>query len=195
MINFIKFSELKLEQAAIDLIQFEVFKNYHLFDEFTLKQDYNATAHEHTKTIPLRLGKSITPETTTMDLTEYAMLDEMEFEDWPIFQNHAFNNVDNVITMIMDHLDLSELGWVTLVSLAKKKSVFEHKDEGEYCKNFHRFHVCLYCDSEAKNHIIVNGHAEEIHQGDVFTFDNKSTHSADNWSETQERIHLIFDAR
>lgn len=193
MIDLIKFSHLKLNQTAINGLQFEIFRNYHLFDEFTLKQDYEGTAHAHTKTIVLRMGKSITPETTPSDLTEHAMLNEMEFEDWPNFD--LFDGIADVIHRVMNHLELTELGWVTIATLAPDCPISEHKDEGEYCKNFHRFHVCLYCDDPTPNIINVNTNNYVIFEGDVFTFDNKSTHSAINCSKTKERIHLIFDAR
>ena len=72
----------KLEPQDLSKLLFEVFRNYDLFNDYTVRQEYAGTAHSATRTIPLRLGKSLTRETKVEDLTEYIMFDEMEFEFW-----------------------------------------------------------------------------------------------------------------
>ncbi len=188
MIDFIKIGEV----GNIPALQFEVLKNQALFDEFTIRQEYRGTAHGDTKTIPLRLGKSITPETKAEDLTPHIMLDEMEFEDWGNFDK--FPAVRATISEIMDAMNLVELGWATIVSLKPGGKIEPHKDEGEYCANFSRLHVCIYSEQDVSV-IMVNREPYLVKVGDIITFDNKAEHSAGNRSKTHERIHLIFDAR
>jgi len=195
MMDFVNFESLAFDDGIglklLDRVRFEVFKNYHLFDEFTIRQEYAGTAHNATKTIPLRLGKSLTPQTTLKDLTEHSMLDEMEFADWD--NMNKFPLVKSMIDSLMWSLMLKELGWLTIVSLQPEGVVHEHIDEGEYCKAFHRFHICIYgpyCTT-----IIVDRNEYDVNVGDVFTFNNKVLHSAKNESKTMERINIIFDAR
>lgn len=193
MIDFVDLESSKLEKHELDRIKMEIFINYSLFDRFTVRQDYIGTSHGHTKTIPLRLGKSITPDTETGDLTVHSMINEMEFSDW---DNRAkFPTVNNVVANIMKNLGLKELGWLTIVSLRPDCRVSRHIDEGEYCANFHRFHICIFCDPSAQNIITVNDQDYEMHEGKVISFNNKSLHSAKNISAKHERIHIIFDAR
>ncbi len=181
----------RLESKDISKLLFEVFINYDLFDDYTLRQKYAGTAHSHTRTIPLRLGKSLTRETRQEDLTLDIMFDELEFADWDNFE--LFPYTRQLISNFMEAYSLTELGWVTIVELNPNSEVDDHFDDGEYCKVFHRFHICLSC-VEGANFLSVGGKDYSISNGDIFTFANKKNHSARNGSG-EPRIHLIFDAR
>jgi len=187
MIDFIKLD--KLSESQIAKLQFEVFRNYELFGQFTIRESYEGTAHGDTKSIPLRLGKSLVETMSLEDLTPYNMMDEMEFEDWDNFEK--FPLMRATIDHVMSAHHLTELGWVTITSLKPDGKVLPHKDEGEYCKNFHRFHVVIYGSCK----FYFEDDEEVFNQGDIFTFANKSNHCAWNLSTSHERIHLIFDAR
>jgi len=191
MTDFVRFD--KMPEETLGLIQYEVNENIHLFDQFKVRQECPGSDHKCTKTIALRLGKSVRPGMRVEDLTLYAMLNEMEFEDWD--NRNLFPEVNEFIEGFMAAQGLTELGWLTVVALGKNSVVTEHRDDGEYCLAFNRYHACIESGHYGSNIINVSYDSYVIDDGDVFTFDNQKLHGAQNRCDWMERIHIIFDAK
>ena len=82
------------------------------------------------------------------------------------------------------------LGRATLVALLPKSRVYPHVDAGEYYRVRDRFHLVLR--SPGGSPLTSGGETVVMHAGELWVFDNKAQHSADNPS-AEPRVHLIFD--
>lgn len=167
-------------------IKQEVLSNYRLFDEFTLRQDYDASCHKDTKCIFLRGPKGVTKDAKEVDRN--AFFDSTEFYDWPSRPN--FPLVNKLINEYMRGNGLTDLGWVTIVSLKPYGMVAPHPDQGAYCVKYNRYHYPIIAE---KSIFIVDDEPFKMQEGKFYTYDNQRVHSAVNMS-SKERIHLIFDA-
>lgn len=83
-----------------------------------------------------------------------------------------------------------ELGRATLVSLLPGKKVFPHVDAGAYYRIRDRYHLVL--KSSRGSPLTAEGETALMWPGELWAFDNKVTHSAENRSG-EPRVHLIFD--
>jgi len=84
----------------------------------------------------------------------------------------------------------AELGRATLVALLPNSRVFPHVDAGDYYRVRDRFHLVL---KSVQGSLLCAGEESVVMQpGELWVFDNKVRHWADNPSE-ETRIHLIFD--
>ena len=83
---------MDIDPDLLGAIKYEVFKNYDLFNQFTLRQDYPESCHSDTKTIVLRISKGITPDTTLDTINEHDYMHELECEDWDNI--HEFDVLD-----------------------------------------------------------------------------------------------------
>ena len=82
------------------------------------------------------------------------------------------------------------LGRATLVALLPRSRVFPHVDAGEYYRIRDRFHLVLR--SPGGSPLISGGETVVMRPGELWVFDNKARHSAENPS-AEARVHLIFD--
>ena len=82
------------------------------------------------------------------------------------------------------------LGRATLVALRPNGRVFPHVDAGAYYRIRDRFHLILR--SPEGSPLSAGGETVTMRPGELWAFDNKTRHSADNPSR-QPRVHLIFD--
>ena len=82
------------------------------------------------------------------------------------------------------------LGRATLVTLLPRGRVFPHVDAGAYYRIRDRFHLVL---KSARGSPLAAGDERVVmHPGELWAFDNKARHWADNPSD-EARVHLIFD--
>ena len=84
----------------------------------------------------------------------------------------------------------STLGRANLVALLPKSQVFPHVDAGAYYRIRDRLHLVL--KSSGGSPLTAGDETVVMHPGELWAFDNKARHSAENPSP-QPRVHLIFD--
>ncbi len=84
----------------------------------------------------------------------------------------------------------SQLSRATIVRLKPKSQVARHIDAGSYYLIRDRFHLVLY--SSAGSVLMSGGEQVRMREGELWWFDNKQYHEADNESD-EWRIHYIFD--
>ena len=82
------------------------------------------------------------------------------------------------------------LGRATLVALLPHGRVFPHVDAGAYYRIRDRFHLVLR--SADGSPLAAGDERVVMRPGELWAFDNKARHWADNPSE-EPRVHLIFD--
>jgi len=153
-----------------------------LWDEITIRQDYEGSAHKDTACIFLRGPKSFTPDDYFFDLGSY---------DYPAVDLLADSLVPLLQPLLRDVLKVEELGRVLIVRLEPNGHIESHVDEGEYADHFTRFHLALTGDDGST----LTCGSETVHfaPGELWWFDHKVEHYADNKSE-KPRIHIIIDA-
>lgn len=183
---------IKIMDIDLDLlgaIKYEVFKNYELFNQWTLRQDYPGSCHSDTKSIILRISKGIKPDSTLDTINEHDYMHELECDDWS--DNLVlFPKLNELINILWETLDADEVGWVTIVSLPPGKEIAPHPDEGKYCEYYNRFHIPLFTKNSPMS---VGNETFNMKEGELWAFNNQLVHSTKNDTD-QERIHLIFDA-
>lgn len=149
-----------------------------MWDEITLRQDYEGSAHKDTQAIFLRGPTNPADPFGCTTSEAYPPMGEL----------HApFCDLLDAIP-----LDTSEIGRVMLVSLKPGGVIAEHCDEGAYAERFSRFHVAL--QSKPGNVFTCGLEAAHMQPGECWWFDHRASHKVRNYS-SQPRIHLIFDAR
>ncbi len=84
----------------------------------------------------------------------------------------------------------AELGRATLVTLLPKSQVYPHVDAGAYYRVRDRLHLVL--KSPRGSPLTAGGETVVMREGELWAFDNKARHFADNPS-SEPRVHLIFD--
>jgi Aspartyl/Asparaginyl beta-hydroxylase len=84
------------------------------------------------------------------------------------------------------------LGKVMFAKLPSGGSVFPHIDYGKYYRERQRFHLVIY--SGVGNVFSCGDQTVVMKEGEIWTVNNKCTHSAYNGSG-QDRVHLIFDTK
>ena len=82
------------------------------------------------------------------------------------------------------------LGRATLVALLPHGRVLPHVDAGAYYRIRDRFHLVLR--SAGGSPLAAGDERVVMRPGELWAFNNKARHSADNPSE-EPRVHLIFD--
>ena len=88
------------------------------------------------------------------------------------------------------HEQRGMLGRATLVTLLPKSRVFPHVDVGAYYRIRDRYHLVLR--SSGGSPFTAGGETVTMHEGELWVFNNKVRHWADNPSD-EPRVHLIFD--
>ena len=85
-----------------------------------------------------------------------------------------------------------KLGRATLVTLLPHSRVYPHVDAGAYYRIRDRFHLVL--KSPLGSPLTCAGEMVLMRPGELWAFDNKARHWADNPS-SHPRVHLIFDVQ
>ena len=83
-----------------------------------------------------------------------------------------------------------QLGRATLVALLPESEVYPHTDTGAYYRIRDRYHLVLR--SREGSPLTAGDESVVMHEGELWSFNNKVRHSARNPS-VERRIHLIFD--
>lgn len=136
--------------------------------------------HRHTRSIFLR--KRLTHQ------VEYKPIDgvhESVETPWVTLSPKLYQTV---LTFAKD-LNLG-LGRVALVKMDPRSQVYRHYDSEEFLKKRKRYHFVLDCGE--KNLLESGNNSFFVKEGQLWFFDNKVMHRAQNFSD-QPRIHIIFD--
>lgn len=112
--------------------------------------------------------------------TEYHSINK---ETYPYFQK-TYTYLENFATNIG-----GQLTRVMIVNLKPKTKVLPHIDEGNYYLNKDRYHLVVMTTGSVN---ICDGEKQIYKEGELWWFDNKKIHEAENISD-HERIHIIFD--
>ncbi len=179
-----KNSECLPFKVAVDDIIPQVMNNWHLFNDCTLRQNYDGSAHRDTKTIFIRWSK---------ENTSTAVFNTTSAIDYPA--SYKLNLVRDFVDDVATELNTFNLGRILIVSLRPGGKIIPHVDEGLYADSFERFHIPL--QEEGKSPFFVaspDGSVETVNmkKGHVYWFNHKARHWAEN-NGTQDRIHLIMD--
>ena len=83
-----------------------------------------------------------------------------------------------------------ELSRAKIVKLEPGHRVYPHIDRGDYYRIRNRYHLVLR--SEPGNYLKAGDEQVWMKPGELWWFDNKAEHEAENGSDTA-RIHFIFD--
>ena len=152
-----------------------------LWDEITIRQDYEGSAHHDTKCIILRGSKTFSQHDVQEDLGSY---------DYPYIEE-LMPQVQQLLKPALLEMGIEELGRVMVVELAAGGSIDEHIDEGAYAQHFERFHVVL--SSQQGNIFTCGGEQVHMQPGELWWFNHHKPHSVVNHSNAG-RIHIIIDA-
>lgn len=100
-----------------------------------------------------------------------------------------FPKIRELLTSLAEQLG-SELSRARVVRLPSGGKVYPHIDRGEYYRLRDRYHLVF--KTEPGNTLTCED--EELHMkvGELWWFDNKKEHSAQNTSD-EDRVHFIFD--
>lgn len=151
-----------------------------LWDQITVRQSYPGSAHHDTQAIFLRGPAAFTADEYQGTTDAY---------DYPALATLG-EAVNALLCPVLWGLGATQLGYVLIVKLQPGGHVDEHIDEGAYADHFTRFHIALTSDSAT---LTVGGQTQHFAPGELWRFDHKALHSADNPGVTP-RIHVIFDA-
>lgn len=155
--------------------------NADLWHQITVRQCFPGTSHGDTETIYLRGPRAFSVEDYVGDPYAY---------DYPALDALS-PAIADLLGPALQELQVTELGYVLLVKLKPGGHVSEHIDEGIYADHYSRFHLCLAADHGST--LTAGGETQPIAPGEMWWFDHKALHSADNLGDSP-RIHLIFDA-
>ena len=153
-----------------------------LWRMITARQDYPGSAHRDTQCIFIRGPEAFTPEAYQGTVTAI---------DYPAAATPLGVAVQAILGPLLEALGVSELGYVLVVSLKAGGVIDEHVDEGAYAEHYERFHLAITGEPSAA--LIVNGERQHFAPGELWRFDHRSSHWAENPGAT-DRIHVIFDA-
>lgn len=145
------------------------------------RQNYPGTSHAETECIYLRGPTSLTPE-------EYIGNPEAVYYPVPKELQEAS---EKLLGPLFEAMEVEELGYILIVKLKPDSVVYPHIDEGAYSDHYSRFHLALSGGPEEA--LIVEGEEVHMEPGEVWWFNHKCVHCADN-PHDYPRIHIIFDA-
>lgn len=154
------------------------------WNEITLRQTFEGSAHVDTRSIFLR-GPVVPPDGAPRNVLE--IIASVEYGA----ANAMMQGYADVMAQITKVLDIERLGRMMIVSLAPDGRITEHTDEGAYSTYYRRFHIAM-TDSPLAS-LTVAGKTQVFGQHELWEFNHQLPHSAVNYG-AEARIHLIFDA-
>lgn len=172
--------ELLAKGLSVSHVMRDLYLQPELFDEMTLRQDFEGSPHKDTKCVILRWCKSL-------DLNS-------AFTEIPAFNFPAMGKLPSVHELIqytLHRVSASELGRVLIVSLCPSGRILPHADEGTYADYYERFHIAL--NSEEGSHFKCGDETVHMKTGELWYFNHKAEHEVSNLS-SEPRVHLIIDA-
>jgi len=153
-----------------------------LWDEITTRQNLTKSPHKDTECIYVRGALKMSP---------YYVLYHIGAYDYPCME-YLKSALIPLMRPILDELQVKELGRVLIVNLKSSGRVTKHIDQGTYADHYERFHIVLrsnqHCFLTSGNWVL------NLQVGEVWWFNNKVLHSAENNSTEDDRWHIIFDA-
>ncbi len=156
--------------------------NPDLWNQITVRQSFPDSPHVDTETIFVRGPKEFTYE-------DYQGNTEAINYDTPYeLQRH----IQELVGLSNEVIGAKELGYVLIVKLLAGGEVFPHADEGNYAEYYNRYHIVV--SSKEGNVFSVNDESIEMRTGELWTFNHKAPHHVIN-NSTEDRIHIIFDAK
>lgn len=146
-----------------------------LWDEITIRQDYEGSAHRDTKCIFLRAPASYEN-----------VLDVIDTVSTP-YVGRIGSPIMELTAKLVELIGIRELGRVMLVKLKPDGWITPHTDEGAYARYFARFHFAL------SGSCVFHSGKEKmpIAPGQLWWFNHQREHTVFN--DAVDRIHLIFD--
>jgi hypothetical protein len=100
-----------------------------------------------------------------------------------------FPHTMRTLAAVASNLD-GTLGRALYARLLPHSVVYSHIDEGSYYAARHRYHLVI--SSQNGSTLRCGDEQVIMHEGELWWFDNKKTHSSENPSDAG-RVHLIFD--
>lgn len=175
--KFIKLKSGLDVQPVLDLIDAKP----EIWHEITARQNSTASAHTDTECVFARGPLKMSQYYVQFDLGAY---------DYPVL-DYLGEELTKLMRPLFEEMYVKELGRVLIVKLKPGGHVKPHNDQGTYSDYYSRFHVVL-SSNDLCSQTCGDDHAE-FDVGDVWWFDHKEIHTADNKGET-DRVHIIFDA-
>ena len=152
-----------------------------LWKEIQTRQKFTNSPHKDTETIHVR---------GALKMSAYYLLWHTGSYDYPCME-YLKPALVPLMRPILEQLQVKEMGRVMIVNLKPCGHVTKHNDQGTYADHYQRFHLVLksnqHCFQTCGNEL------QRFEVGDVWWFDHKKLHTADNVGDT-DRIHIIFDA-
>ena len=152
-----------------------------LWKEVEARQKFTNSPHKDTETIYVRGALKMTPYYVIWDTGSY---------DYPCMQ-YLKSALIPLLQPILKQLGVKDLGRVLIVNLKATGQVTRHIDQGAYAQHYERFHLVLrsnpHCFLTSGNWVL------NLQEGEVWWFNNKALHSAENNSTEEDRWHIIFD--
>ena len=114
---------------------------------------------------------------------------------WDVHESR-FTNISQNFPLVRAQLEHwaaklnGELSRAKVVKLEPGHRVYPHIDRGDYYRVRNRYHLVLR--SDAGNYLRAGEEQIWMKPGELWWFDNKAEHEAENRSDTA-RIHFIFD--
>ena len=171
--------DFKLIQKDVDVkpIFEEISKDSSAWFYDTVRQK-TIKAHEHTLSIPLRLGKQ---EEGILLINAQECYDTDLVKDFPITINFLEDFAKK---------ESAQLQRVMIVGLMPLKNVAPHIDIGSYYDKRDRYHLVI-C-SEGKSGMTVLDKKQIMNRGELWKVNNSLLHTAFN-EGSKIRVHVIFD--
>lgn len=148
----------------------------------TQRQSTPGSPHHSTETIFL-CGPA------EFSLSEYFSTSAIDFDP----EQQALPLLTNLAISIFRLLQPDDPGRVLIVNLKPQSEIDEHFDEGAYADHFNnRVHLSLV--SSGQDYLACGNESVSMLPGELWWFNHKVNHMAENWGETP-RIHMIMDYR
>lgn len=179
---------LILDGMKSHLVLRDIANNEKLWNEWPLRTMYENSPHRDVDDIWLRFRdpfelSTLTPEefcNTRYTPMWYPCMDRMQ-------------NTKKIIERIFTLVDGEELGGCLITRIPPGKQVFPHRDGGYNCEHYLSKYLLLI-QSHPDQYFEIGGKKVTGEKGDLFIFDNRTTHSVVNNSDV-DRISLIMSIK
>jgi hypothetical protein len=151
-----------------------------LWKEIQHRQYFTGTPHKDTESIYVRGPLKMTPYYVMYDIGSY---------DYPSME-YLKPALVPLMRPILEKLEVIEMGRVLIVNLKHGGHVTKHNDQGTYADHYSRFHLVVTSNEWCSQ--TCGDQAQKFEVGDVWWFNHKKMHTADNVGTT-DRVHIIFD--
>jgi quercetin dioxygenase-like cupin family protein len=148
-----------------------------LWDLFTLRQEYEGSAHRDTRSIILR---------APVHGLEHVM-DDIEYQDLPLL--YELPCLFDLLCRAATAVQAREVGRLMVVKLLRGARIAPHTDEGAYARYFARFHLVL--ESSPDCWFSAGGERVHLAPGELWWFNHQVEHEVRNGGP--DRTHIIMD--